>query len=115
MWVKYVQEKHYPDIIIFPEKIKSHKVKTLAGKTLIKKFNLNVPQLCASLQLFLDSNQVIRVYTSAQNMPSISYEQANPILLPKDNEFSKVVAMDAHIEAGHMGLNYTIYALRKRF
>ena len=31
-------------------------------------------------------------------MPSISYEQANPILLPKDNEFSKAVAKDAHIE-----------------
>ena len=76
---------------------------------------MNVPQLCANLQLFLDSNQVIRVYTSAQNMPSISYEQANPIRLPKENEFSKVVAKDAHIEAGHMGLNYTICALRKRF
>ena len=115
LWVKYVQEKHYPDIISFLLKTKSNKVKTIAGKTLIKKFNLSVPQLCASLQLFLDSNQIIRVYTSAQNMPSISYEQANPILLPKDSEFSKVVAKDAHNEAGHMGLNYTIYALRKRF
>ena len=82
---------------------------------MIKKFKLNVPHLCASLQLFLDSNQIIRVYTSAQNMPTISFEQANPILLPKDNEFSKIVAKDAHIQAGHMGLNYTIYALRKRF
>ena len=39
----------------------------------------------------------------------------NSILLPKDNEFSKVVAKDAHIEARHMGLNYTIYALRNCF
>ena len=48
-------------------------------------------------------------------MPSISFEQANPILLPKDDEFSKVVAKDAHAKAGHMGLNCTIYALRERF
>ena len=115
MWIKYVQEKHYPDILSFLQKTQSHKVKTIQGKNLIRKFNLNIPQLCASLQLFLDSNQIIQVYTSAQNMPSISYEQKNPILLPKDNEFTKVVANDAHIKAGHMGLNCTIYALRKQF
>ena len=37
-------------------------------------------------------------------MPSISYEQKNPILFLKDNKFSKVVAKGAHIEAEHMGL-----------
>ena len=43
-------------------------------------------------------------------MPSILYEQANPIILPKDNEFSKLVVKDAHTDARHMGLNYAIYA-----
>ena len=71
LWVKYVQEKHYPEVITFLQKTQSHKVKTVAAKDLIKKFSLNLPQLRASLQLFLDLNQIIQVYTSAQNMPSI--------------------------------------------
>ena len=44
LWVNYVQENHYPDIISPLQKTKGHKVKTIAGKTLIKKFNLSVPQ-----------------------------------------------------------------------
>ena len=48
-------------------------------------------------------------------MPSISHEQANPIFLQKDNGNFKVVAKDAHSERTHMGLNYTIFALRNYF
>ena len=81
----------------------------------IKKFSLNIPQLCCSLQLFLDSNNIIRVYTSAQNMPSISYEQKNPMLLPKEHKFTELIVKDAQIKAGHMGLNNTLHALRRKF
>ena len=104
-----------PEVITFLQKTHSHKVKTVDAKELIKKFSLNIPQLCSSLQLFLDSNHIIRVYTSAQNMPSISYEQKNPMLLPKEHKFTELIVKDAHIKAGHMGSNYTIFALRKKF
>ena len=48
-------------------------------------------------------------------MPSISYEQANPIILPKDNEFSKVIVKDARIEARHMGLKLHYLCVKKLF
>ena len=47
-------------------------------------------------------------------MPSISYEQINPLLLPKDHKFTELIVKNAHIDAGHMGLNCTIHALRKK-
>ena len=43
------------------------------------------------------------------------YDQKNLMLLQQDQKFTELVIKDAHIEAGHMGMNYTFQMLRTRF
>ena len=105
----------FSDVIIFLRKLKDDNIKSVSGKKLIKKEKLIIPQICLNLHLFLDSNQIIRVYTSVQNCPGLKYDQINPILLPREHKFSELVIKNAHIKAGHMGTNYTFHMLRTRF
>ena len=89
----------FSDVVIFLRKLKDDNIKSVSGKKLIKKQKLIIPQICLNLHLFLDSNQIIRVYTSVQNCPGLKYDQINPILLPREHKFTELIIKEAHIKA----------------
>ena len=114
-WVKWVQDSYYADACDFLIKLKGNNVRSLEGKKIIRVEKLTVPTDCLNLHLFLDTDEVIRVYTSLANCPNLTYDEKFPILLPNKDKFTILVIVHNHVLSGHLGLHHTRSQLRHRF
>ena len=52
LWINYVQELFFSDVVIFLRKLKDDNIKSVSGKNLIKKQKLIIPQICLNLHFF---------------------------------------------------------------
>jgi len=69
--------------------------------------------LVNNLNLFLDSDNIIRSKGRLAHCKQFDYETNNPILLPKDSFLTSLYVYDAHIGCKHMGVPSTLARLRK--
>jgi len=97
-WFKCEQAKYYSNEIFFltnPEK-------------------KNVPNLVKNLNLFLDSNGLVRTRGRLTRCLSVSEEVNNPILLPRESYLTTLIIEDVHRECKHLGVGTTLISVRKR-
>ena len=64
---------------------------------------------------FLDTDKIIRIHTSVEKCPGLSYDQINPILLPPKDPYSNLIGKVCHVQAGHMGTHYTASKIRNKW
>lgn len=72
----------------------------------------NPPKLIAKLNLFLDTDGILR--SKGRIAPSLrySYDVTNPVLIAGESEFTALLISHAHNECKHLGANTTLYYLR---
>ena len=115
IWYREVQSKYYLDVVQFLSDINNENTRSLQGKKLIRSKKLIVPDICVNLNLFLDADKVIRLFTSLLNSGNLSYDQKFPVLLPRRDHFTYLVIKDCHARCGHSGLMATLNTLRSSF
>ena len=115
LWIQKVQSFHFQDVISFLTALDGNFLRSQPGKKILRKQQLNPPNICLNLHLFLDKNGVIRVHTSVQNFKGLTYDQINPILMPSEDPFSSLIAKSSHKIVGHMGLTATIRNMRNKY
>merc|ERR1711888_354703 len=114
-WLKIIQNKHFSEIIEFLKILNGNFQTSIKGKKLIRENKLCPPDLCRELHLFLDKDELVRVYTSAADFGSLTYDQKFPILLPKEDKIVYLIIKSAHQLVGHMGLKSTMANIRNKF
>ena len=92
-WLQLIQNKYFSDITEFLTKLKGNLQTSISGKKFIRDQKLCPPDLCRDLHLFLDSDGLIRVHTSAVEFRLLTYNQKFPILLPKKDIFVYLLAV----------------------
>ena len=102
-WIREVQNKYYADEIRFLTIIKGFHTQSLEAKKIIKSKKLLTPSLCKDLHLFIDTNNIVRLYTSIANAENLSFSQKFPILLQRMDHFTKLIIIDSHHSRGNMG------------
>lgn len=95
MWIAFVQGRHYYDVI---ESIKTGKPNSLKTQ----------------LGLYLDTRGIIRCTGRLQNA-ALSEAAKQPILLPRQDEFTRLVIQDLHKQLLHAGVSQTLSAVRQKF
>ncbi|KAK3871589.1 hypothetical protein Pcinc_023276 [Petrolisthes cinctipes] len=93
----------------------------LSKKTLTKynhyepsKKILKVNKIIIDLGLYLDDDGIIRCGGRIHNS-SLTYGAKNPILIPKDHWFAKLVIRDAHVATLHGGVADTLTYIRRTY
>ena len=114
-WMKHVQRNHYSDAYQFLLEMNGVYLKSVEGKKMVRSKKLSAPPICHSLHLSLDSNGLIRVNTSLQNAPNLSYDQKYPIILEGTDPYTVLLIKNSHVNCGHMGLNATRAHLRRKY
>ena len=71
-----------------------------------------VPDLVNNLNLFLDSNNLIRTKGRISKSHKLDFDLANPILLPKFHDLSKLIIKYSHLSCKHLGISATLTKLR---
>ena len=115
MWVKIIQKAYFDDVLTFLENLDSNETSSVAGKVIIKSKKLQIPDICKSLQLVLDTEGVIRIKTSLCNATNLSYSQRFPILIPRASKLAELIIINSHEKCGHFGMNYTRAHVRNKF
>jgi len=95
-WLKHEQSVHLKEEISFlndPAKSK-------------------VPNLVNNLNLFLDSDGLVRAHGRLDRCKQINYNAKNPILLPKTSFLTSLYIADFHAQCKHLGLATTLTKLR---
>ena len=97
LWIKSVQENAFTDVIKL--------LKENRASNMIKKF-----------RLFLDEEGIIRAAGRLHYAP-LTYEEKNPILLPKPTEchMVRLLILHLHETKAHSGVKITLSILRKHF
>ena len=95
--VKNVQEKYYPNVI-----------KYLKGDT-----NISVPVIVAQLNLFVDTDGVIRSRGRIQKSTFLSYDAKNPVLIHQKSHLTRLLIRYAHFNCKHLGTNSVLNYLRQ--
>ena len=72
------------------------------------------PPLIKQLDLFLDENGIIRCKGRLQHA-EIHHGAKYPFLLPKHNDFTRLVIKQAHDEVLHSGINATVAAILQNY
>ena len=114
-WIKFTQHSVYSDVYDFLIKLNGVDLNSRKGKIFMRTEKVSPPSICFDLHLCLDKDNIIRVRTSLANANNLTYDQKFPILLPAVNSFTNLVIKQAHLGAGHLGLNSTRAFLRKKF
>ena len=96
-WLKHEQQTNFIDEYNF---LNSSKTK-------------NVPPRVNNLNLFLDSNDLIRSKGRLDKCLKLSPDQCNPVLLPKFSLYTKLIILDCHKNCKHLGVSSTISNIRK--
>ncbi|XP_074657313.1 uncharacterized protein LOC141910518 [Tubulanus polymorphus] len=97
IWVKHFQSSHYSVVLDF-----------LSGRS-----GNRIP-LIDQLQLFLDSDGVIRCKVRLQNT-SLPDETKFPILIPKNSRLADLIVRNAHFDVFHFGISTTVAKIRGKF
>ena len=71
-----------------------------------------VPNLVNNLNLFLDEVGMLRSKGRLGKCSSADYNLINPIMLPKDSFYSKLLVRDFHKQCKHLGVASTLNRLR---
>ena len=101
-WIRTVQLENFQKEISYCKAEKTQREKT-------------APQLVKSLSLFWDAEiQVLRCSSRLQEA-QIGYSAANPILIPKEDEFTTMMITAVHQRVGHVGVKQTLSSLRSEF
>ena len=100
-WLRSMQMKCFADEIAYCKSNVSDE-----GKNKVK------PALVKALSLFWDEDsQLLRCSTRLQEA-DIRYESSNPVLVPRDEEFTTMLITSVHERVGHVGVKQTLSALR---
>jgi hypothetical protein len=94
-WLKFEQENHFFDVLTFlqsPQK--------------------EPPLLVKNLNLFIDSDSIIRSRGRLDKCVSLSYDVKNPILLPRESFLALLIVRDFHERIKHLGVSSTLNAIR---
>ena len=75
----------------------------------------NYKQLCKSLNLYFDDNDLIRSRGRLENAPGVTFNVNNPILLPKRHYFTELVILDSHKNVGHGLVKSTLNNIRNLY
>ena len=95
--MRYVQNRYFHDERLYLQTPKSKDT---------------CPALVNNLNLFIDCNNVLRSKCRLNKCRDASYYLVNPIMLPKDSYFSRLVVVDFHLKCRHLGVNTTLNCLR---
>ena len=71
------------------------------------------PMRVRALDLFLDSDGLIRSRGRLNRSSHLAYEVKNPILLGKHHPVTKLVIVDCHVKCSHLGTGATLAELRQ--
>jgi len=96
MIISCEQRVNFPEIY---EYLESRHVKT------------DLPPLMSRLNLYLDSDSILRVKSKFSKEPG----PQNPILLPKSKSLTSLIILEAHEKLGHAGLYQVLRRLRGEF
>ncbi|KAK6012576.1 hypothetical protein OSTOST_22254, partial [Ostertagia ostertagi] len=66
------------------------------------------------LNVLNDSEGILRCYGRLQNS-HLPFQTINPILLPSDHEYTRLIILDVHQRLGHQGVNSTLANLRLKY
>ena len=71
-----------------------------------------MPTLVQNLNLFIDEFGILRSKGRISKCSSLSYDVANPILMPNNSHLSELFIWDCHFRVKHMGTSSTLNTLR---
>ena len=74
----------------------------------------NVSSVARSLRLFKDNHGILR-YASRVQSPFCTYNTNNPMLLPKQSQFTNLYLANLHRSLSHAGVGVLLFHLRKSF
>ena len=74
----------------------------------------NAPTLVTQLNLFKDSEEIIRVRSKFRTW-NMERNGKFPILLPRNSPLTNLIIIDRHLSSSHTGLYYVLNLLRKEF
>ncbi|XP_070567292.1 uncharacterized protein [Ptychodera flava] len=97
LWIRDTQKRAY-----------STEIKALNDK------QKSAGPLAHQLRLFIDKEGFVRVGGRLHNAP-LSWETKFPLLLPRENHFTKLIVIAAHWQIKHSGSQTTITHIRQRF
>ena len=115
LWFAELQAMYYPDELQFLSKLQNHKTKDSFSKRIVREQKLVVPTLCINLNLFLDNRGLIRLYTCLAKSKHLSFDTRFPILLPRDDEVTRLLVKYHHVLDSHSGVQQTLNSVRARF
>ena len=100
-WCRSLQQEHFGEEIVYcRDKEKGNKA---------------VPQLVKSFSLYWDTeSRLLRCCTRLQEA-QLGYDTVNPILLPRDDEFTTMLITATHQRVGHVGVKQTLASIRAEF
>ena len=78
-----------------------------------KNSNLSLP-LIRHLHLYLDDSAVLRCWGRLESAP-LDDQSKSPVLLPRNEHFTKLVALAAHAQVLHSGARETLVQLRQKY
>ena len=105
---------YFSEELAFLSNIQNHATKDSFTKRIVRQNKLVVPSLCINLNLFLDQDGLIRLFTSLANSEHINYNTKFPILLPREDQVTRLLVMDFHVIGGHFGVQQTLSSVRTR-
>ena len=76
------------------------------------KSNTQIPDLVKNLNLFLDQDGILRSKGRISKVNYYDYEVLNPILLPKEHSYSRLIIRKAHFSCKHLGVQSTLNKVR---
>ena len=76
--------------------------------------NIRPPTLVAQFNLFVDKDGILRARSRLKHA-SLTLDATQPILLPKNHWYSRLVVQDYHERVFHSGVRETLNALRNKY
>ena len=74
---------------------------------------VQIPKLVSNLNLFLDSNGIIRSRGRINRSLTSSYDVVNPVIMSPSHHLTNLFIMHAHVDCKHLGLDCTLNYLRQ--
>ena len=96
--IKEVHDKYYQEEI----------------KTLMKKKGIKNNSSIFCFWPYLDEKHIVRIY-SRLNQSKVDPETINPVFLPKNSKFTKLLITEKHKKLLQNGVNFIFLQIRKRY
>ena len=115
LWFKELQSIYFAEELAFLSNTQNHATKDSFTKRIVRQKKLVAPSLCINLNLFLDQDGLVRLFTSLANSGHLDYNTKFPILLPREDHVTRLLVRDFHVIGGHSGVQQTLNSVRTRF